>query len=77
MAGALAGATGRSGGRFGIIPAGRGNDLARVLGIPFDPADAARALAGGISRQIDLIGVSVPGQPDVIVAGSVYAGCRR
>ena len=74
MAGALAGATGRSGGRFGIIPAGRGNDLARVLGIPFDPAGAARALAGGISRQIDLIGVSVPGQPEVIVAGSVYAG---
>jgi diacylglycerol kinase (ATP) len=73
-AGALAGATARCGGRFGIIPAGRGNDLARVLGIPSDAAGAARALIAGTDRSVDLIEVSVPGQPDVIVAGSVYAG---
>ena len=41
MAGALAGAAARSGGTLGIIPAGRGNDLARVLGIPLEPAAAA------------------------------------
>lgn len=73
MAGALAGvAAGRA--RFGIIPAGRGNDLAGTLGIPAGPAAAARVLAGGHSRAVDLIGVSVPGQPQRVVAGSVYAG---
>jgi diacylglycerol kinase (ATP) len=74
MVGALAGATSRLNGSFGIIPAGRGNDLARVLRIPDDPAAAARTLATGAARQIDLIGVSVPGQPEAVVAGSVYLG---
>jgi len=74
MAGALAGPTSRLGGRYGIIPAGRGNDLARVLGIPADPGAAAALLARGTTRTIDLIGVSVPGADEVIVAGSVYAG---
>ena len=59
---------------YGIIPAGRGNDLARVLGIPADPGAAARVLAAGRHRQVDLIGVGTPGQPEAIVAGSVYAG---
>jgi diacylglycerol kinase (ATP) len=74
MAGALAGVAARLGRPYGIIPAGRGNDLARVLGIPLDPAAAARALAGAATRQIDLIGVSAPGAPEVVVAGSVYVG---
>lgn len=74
MAGALAGAAARLGCPFGIIPAGRGNDLARVLGIPAGPAAAAGLLAAGPTRQIDLIAVSVAGQPEAIVAGSVYAG---
>jgi diacylglycerol kinase (ATP) len=74
MAGALAGASARLGATCGIIPAGRGNDLARVLGIPFDPAAAAATLAGGATRQIDLIAVATPGEPEVIVAGSVYLG---
>jgi diacylglycerol kinase (ATP) len=74
MAGALAAAASRHGSRFGIIPAGRGNDLARVLGIPAEPVAAARLLAAGRTRQVDLIGVSVPGQPEIIVAGSVYLG---
>jgi diacylglycerol kinase (ATP) len=74
MAGALAGATSRLGGRYGIIPAGRGNDLARVLGIPAEPAAAAALLTRGTIRRIDLIGVSVPGTEEAIVAGSVYVG---
>ena len=74
MAGALAGATSRQSGTYGIIPAGRGNDLARVLGIPFEPAAAAGTLAAGVTRQVDLIAVTVPGQPELVVAGSVYAG---
>jgi len=74
MAGALAGVAATSGARFGIIPAGRGNDLAGVLGIPLDPAAAARVLTAGQVRRIDLISVGTPGQPEIVVAGSVYAG---
>ncbi len=74
MAGALAGATATATGCFGIIPAGRGNDLATVLGVPPGAAAAAAVLASGEVGQIDLIGVGVPGQPEAIVAGSVYAG---
>lgn len=74
LAGALAGPVSAADGTYGIIPAGRGNDLARVLGIPAGPADAARLLASGSTRQIDLIGVSIAGQPEAIVAGSVYLG---
>ncbi len=74
MAGALAGVAARVGCRFGIIPAGRGNDLARVLGIPAEPAAAAALLAAGTTRPVDLIGVSIPGEPELIVAGSVYLG---
>jgi YegS/Rv2252/BmrU family lipid kinase len=39
---------------MGIIPGGRGNDLARVLGIPPDPAGAVAVLANGDTRQIDV-----------------------
>ena len=74
LAGALAGVAAGGGASYGIIPVGRGNDLAGVLGIPSDPAAAARVLAAGQLRQIDLIAVGTPGQPEVIVAGSVYAG---
>lgn len=74
LAGALAGVAARGGADFGLIPAGRGNDLAHVLGIPADPAAAAAAvITADQRRQIDLIGVGIPGQPETIVAGSVYA----
>jgi diacylglycerol kinase (ATP) len=59
---------------LGLIPAGRGNDLARVLAIPAGPEAAVALLTGGTPRRVDLIGVSIPGQPEVAVAGSVYAG---
>jgi diacylglycerol kinase (ATP) len=74
LAAAVAGTAGGSGGVMGLIRAGRGNDLARVLGIPAGPRAAAGLLAGGAPRPVDLIGVSVPGQPELAVAGSVYAG---
>ena len=39
---------------LGIIPGGRGNDLARVLGIPTEPEGAAAVIAAGATRRIDV-----------------------
>jgi diacylglycerol kinase (ATP) len=39
---------------LGVLPGGRGNDLARVLGIPADPAQACAVVAEGFSRMLDL-----------------------
>jgi YegS/Rv2252/BmrU family lipid kinase len=39
---------------LGVLPAGRGNDLARVLGLPRDPFAACSTIAGGIAREMDL-----------------------
>ena len=82
MVGALAAAVAGAGGVLGIIPVGRGNDFARTLGVPLRPADAARVLAEGRLRHVDLIGVSrvqpddatAAGAGETIVAGSVYLG---
>jgi YegS/Rv2252/BmrU family lipid kinase len=37
-----------------VIPGGRGNDFARVLGIPTDPARAARLYVEGAERMLDV-----------------------
>jgi YegS/Rv2252/BmrU family lipid kinase len=39
---------------LGVIPGGRGNDLARVLGIPDDRDAAAAIVAAGHTRAVDL-----------------------
>jgi YegS/Rv2252/BmrU family lipid kinase len=39
---------------LGVLPGGRGNDLARVLGIPADPVAACATIAHGIGRPMDL-----------------------
>lgn len=39
----------------GLVPLGTGNDLARTLGVPLDPAAAARALLTGGPRALDLV----------------------
>ncbi|HLY48032.1 MAG TPA: diacylglycerol kinase family protein [Solirubrobacteraceae bacterium] len=51
---AVAGALRDSDGILGILPGGRGNDLARVLGIPADPVAACEVLARGVVRRLDL-----------------------
>lgn len=68
LVGAVAGAmAGRPGAVLGVLPAGRGNDLARVLGIPRDDLDAACAiLRDGIERPLDL--GRVDGRPFVGIA---------
>lgn len=39
---------------LGILPGGRGNDLARVLGIPSEPRAACRIVAAGRERPLDV-----------------------
>lgn len=39
---------------LGVLPGGRGNDLARVLGIPQDPVQACATIAHGVPRLLDL-----------------------
>ena len=40
-----------------LIPGGRGNDLARVLGVPTDPTEAARTAVEGVECLLDVADV--------------------
>ncbi|MBX5468319.1 MAG: diacylglycerol kinase family lipid kinase [Thermoleophilaceae bacterium] len=66
LVGCLAGALRGGEGRLAIVPGGRGNDLARVLGIPTDPARAARVALDGEERLIDV--AEANGRPFVGIA---------
>jgi YegS/Rv2252/BmrU family lipid kinase len=54
MLGAIGGAMAGAETPLGIVPAGRGNDLTRVLGIPSDPVEATEVILAGHSRTIDI-----------------------
>ncbi len=54
LVGAIGGAIAGTGAEMGVIPAGRGNDLARGLGIPTDPEAAVECLITGHTRAIDV-----------------------
>jgi YegS/Rv2252/BmrU family lipid kinase len=54
LVGTLAGALCGSESALAIVPAGRGNDFARVLGIPSDPAEATRLAVEGDPRAVDV-----------------------
>jgi YegS/Rv2252/BmrU family lipid kinase len=54
LVGAIGGAMAGAETPLGIIPGGRGNDLARVLGIPDDPVQAVDLLLAGETRRIDV-----------------------
>ena len=53
LVGALAGSLEGSA-ALGVIPAGRGNDFARTLGIPEDVGEACRVILEGTERALDL-----------------------
>jgi YegS/Rv2252/BmrU family lipid kinase len=54
LVGAIGGALAQTDTAMGIVPGGRGNDLARVLGIPKEPAGSVAVLAEGHEREIDV-----------------------
>ena len=55
MLGAVAGALRDvPGAVVGVLPGGRGNDFARVVGIPLDAEAACDVIADGVARPIDL-----------------------
>ncbi|GAA4393116.1 diacylglycerol kinase family protein [Actinomadura verrucosospora] len=69
LVGCVGGALAGTGALFGIVPAGRGNDFARQLGVPSDPERLARLLLEGEPRAVDAIDAN-----GTAVLGSVYAG---
>lgn len=70
----LAGAVAEAGGVLGLLPAGRGNDFARMLGLPSEPDAIARLLLETPEKRVDLLRWTPPGVESRLVAGSVYSG---
>ena len=54
LVGAIAGALRDTDAVIGVLPGGRGNDFARVLGIPLEPVAACAVLETGVERALDL-----------------------
>jgi YegS/Rv2252/BmrU family lipid kinase len=54
LVGAVGGAMAGAETPLGIVPGGRGNDLARVLGIPSEPEAAVATILAGETRRIDV-----------------------
>jgi YegS/Rv2252/BmrU family lipid kinase len=69
MLSSVAGAVVAAGGVLGIVPSGRGNDFARMLGLASDPEQVARTLLDGEETVVDVVDAGRR-----VVLGSVYAG---
>jgi YegS/Rv2252/BmrU family lipid kinase len=75
MLSSLAGLVARAHGTLAVVPAGRGNDFARMLGIPDEPHEVAALLVDAEPRSVDLVQLTLPGEAEPrVVAGSVYCG---
>ncbi len=61
---------------MGVLPGGRGNDLARVLGIPEDAIAACETIAHGVPRPIDLglVSDATAGDPGRAFVGIASVG---
>jgi YegS/Rv2252/BmrU family lipid kinase len=66
LVGAVAGGVAGTGTPLGVLAGGRGNDFARVLGVPTDPTEGVRALAGASERRLDL--AEAGGRPFIGIA---------
>jgi diacylglycerol kinase (ATP) len=62
------------GGILGVVPTGRGNDIARGLGIPMKTSEATEVLLNGGARRVDLLRVTGRHGLSRFVAGNMYAG---
>ncbi len=69
MLASIGGAVVSAGGQLGIIPSGRGNDFARMLGLSAATEDVARCLLDGEPTALDAIDAG-----GHVVLGSMYAG---
>ncbi|MCC9308381.1 diacylglycerol kinase family lipid kinase [Kitasatospora sp. RB6PN24] len=58
-----------TGAAMAVVPGGRGNDLARKLRLPHDPAGLAAMLARAVTRKVDVIEAA-----GHVVLGNVYVG---
>ncbi|MEU3854895.1 YegS/Rv2252/BmrU family lipid kinase [Streptomyces sp. NPDC029554] len=74
ITGSIGGALSGTGTLLGLVPAGRGNDFARALGLPSDPEGVARVLLHGTPRAVDTIEVTSSVHAGTVALGSVYAG---
>ncbi|MFF3330625.1 diacylglycerol/lipid kinase family protein [Streptomyces sp. NPDC002888] len=74
ITGAVGGALSGTGALLGLVPAGRGNDFARALGLPTEAAALAEVLLRGEPRAVDTIEVESAVHHGTVVLGSVYAG---
>ncbi|MDX3353959.1 diacylglycerol kinase family protein [Streptomyces sp. ME01-24h] len=72
--GGIGGALSGTGTVLGIVPAGRGTDFARALGLPTGPAELAAILLGDEPRAVDTIEVESAIHDRTVVLGRVYAG---
>lgn len=74
MLSSIAGQVAQDNGVLGMVPAGRGNDFARMLKLSEDSDVIAKVLLEGAETPTDLISVTLPGAEPRLVAGSVYSG---
>lgn len=70
----VAGDVARLGGTLGIVPAGRGNDFARMASLPSEPERIAQTLLQAAPTPTDLISARLPNGPTRMLASSIYAG---
>jgi YegS/Rv2252/BmrU family lipid kinase len=76
LVGAVADGLRHTDGILGVLPGGRGNDFARVLGIPLEPVAACAVLQTGVERALDL--GEVNGRTFVAIASCGFdSDCNR